>query len=121
MRVLINNAVQVERLKYIQAEQYERTKGLKGHANGYKPKAMKASVGEITFTVPQVREGGFYPSALEKGLQSERTLTITLAEMYVRGVSTCKVKAITEQPCGVEVSATQVSQAKAHPDEILQE
>ncbi len=43
-------------------------------------------MGEITFAVPQVREGGFYPSALEKGLRSERALTITLAEMYVQGV-----------------------------------
>jgi transposase-like protein len=82
---------------------------------------MKTRVGEITFAVPQVREGGFYPSALEKGLRSERALTITLAEMYVKGVSTRKVKAITEQLCGVEVSATQVSRATAQLDEILQE
>jgi putative transposase len=120
MRVLINNAMQVERSKYLQAEQYERTENRKGHANGYKPKTMKTRVGEITFAVPQVREGGFYPSALEKGLRSERALTITLAEMYVQGVSTRKVKAITEQLCGVEVSATQVSRATAQLDEILQ-
>ncbi|MEN6435909.1 MAG: IS256 family transposase, partial [Anaerolineaceae bacterium] len=61
------------------------------------------------------------PTALEKGLRSERALTITLAEMYVQGVSTRKVKAITEQLCGVEVSATQVSRAVAQLDEVLQE
>ncbi|MRS05503.1 IS256 family transposase, partial [bacterium] len=82
---------------------------------------VKTRVGEITFAVPQVREGGFYPTALEKGLRSERALTITLAEMYVQGVSTRKVKAITEQLCGVEVSATQVSRAAAQLDEVLQE
>jgi len=121
MRVLINSAMQVERSKYLQAEQYERTEDRKGHANGYKPKTVKTRVGEITFAVPQVREGGFYPSALEKGLRSERALTITLAEMYVQGVSTRKVKAITEQLCGVEVSAEQVSRATAQLDEVLQE
>jgi transposase-like protein len=121
MRVLINNAMQVERSKYLQAEQYERTEERKGHANGYKPKTVKTRVGEITFAVPQVREGGFYPSALEKGLRSERALTITLAEMYVQGVSTRKVKAITEQLCGVEVSAEQVSRAVAQLDKVLQE
>jgi transposase-like protein len=121
MRVLINNAMQVERSKYLQAEQYERTEDRKGHANGFKPKTVKTRVGEITFAVPQVREGGFYPTALEKGLRSERALTITLAEMYVQGVSTRKVKAITEQLCGVEVSATQVSRAVAQLDEVLQE
>ena len=121
MRVLINNAMQVERSKYLQAGEYERTEERKGHANGYKPKTVKTRIGEITFAVPQVREGGFYPSALEKGLRSERALMITLAEMYVQGVSTRKVKAITEQLCGVEVSAMQVSRAMAQLDQVLQE
>jgi len=83
--------------------------------------SLESKTGCKTFTVPQVRDGGFYPSALEKGLRSERALTITLAEMYVQRVSTRKVKAITEQLCGVEVSANQVSRAAAQLDEILQE
>ena len=121
MRVLINQAMQVERSKYLQADEYERTKDRKGHANGYKPKTVRTRMGEITFAVPQVREGGFYPSALEKGLRSERALMITLAEMYVQGVSTRKVKAITEQLCGIENSAMQVSRAAAQLDEVLQQ
>jgi len=121
IRVLINQAMQVERSKYLQADEYERTEERKGHANGYKPKTVRTRMGEITFAVPQVREGGFYPSALEKGLRSERALIITLAEMYVQGVSTRKVKAITEQLCGVEISAMQVSRATAQLDEVLQE
>lgn len=121
MRVLINQAMQVERSKYLQADEYERTEDRKGHANGYKPKTVRTRLGEITFAVPQVREGGFYPSALEKGLRSERALMITLAEMYVQGVSTRRVKAITEQLCGVEISAMQVSRATAQLDEVLQE
>ena len=121
IRVLINQAMQVERAKYLQADEYERTEERKGHANGYKPKTVRTRMGEITFAVPQVREGGFYPSALEKGLRSERALTITLAEMYVQGVSTRRVKIITEQLCGVEISATQVSRATAQLDEVLQE
>ena len=121
MRVLINQAMQAERSRYMQAGKYKRTEDRKGHANGYKPKTVRTRMGEITFAVPQVREGGFYPSALEKGLRSERALTITLAEMYVQGVSTRKIKAITEQLCGVEISAMQVSRATAQLDEVLQE
>ena len=121
MRILINQAMQAERSKYLQADEYERTEDRKGHANGFKPKTVKTRMGEITFAVPQVREGGFYPSALEKGLRSERALTMTLAEMYVQGVSTRKVKAITEALCGVEISAAQVSRATAQLDAILQE
>jgi len=120
VRMLINAAMQIEREKYLQAGSYERTEERKGHANGYKPKTMKTGVGRITFAVPQVREGGFYPSALEKGLRSERALTMALAEMYVQGVSTRKVKAITEQLCGEEISSMQVSRATVQLDEVLQ-
>jgi len=38
-------------------------------------------VGNITVAIPHVREGGFYPYALEKGLRSERVLLLALAEM----------------------------------------
>ena len=82
IRIMVNQAMTEERAHYLQAEEYERTTDRQGYANGYKPKTVKTRVGEITIAVPQVREGGFYPSALEKGLRSERALTMTLAEMY---------------------------------------
>jgi len=121
IRIIVNQAMAEERAHYLQAGEYERTEERKGYANGYKPETVKTRMGEITFSVPQVREGGFYPSALEKGLRSERALTMTLAEMYVQGVSTRKVKEITEQLCGFEVSAAQVSRATAQLDGVLQE
>ena len=77
-------------------------------------------MGKVNFSVPQVRSSGFYPEALEKGTRSERALTMALAEMYVQGVSTRKVKAITEQLCGTSVSSSQVSRATALLDETLQ-
>lgn len=120
IRVIVNSAMQAEREQYLQAGRYERTEERIGHANGYKPKRVKTRVGEIDFEIPQVREGGFYPAALEKGMRSERALTITLAEMYVQGVSTRKVKTIIERLCGAEVSASQVSRATGELDGILQ-
>jgi Transposase, Mutator family len=42
---------------------------------------------------------------------------LALAEMYVQGVSTRKVKAITEQLCGFEVTSSQVSRATGELDE----
>jgi putative transposase len=121
LRVLLNNLMQAERAEYLHADEYERTAERRGHANGFKPKTVKTRVGKVTFAIPQVREGGFYPTALEKGLRSERALTATLAEMYVMGVSTRKVKEITERLCGFEISAEQVSRATAQLDQTLQE
>ncbi len=121
IRILVNNAMQEERKQFLQAGEYERTSERTGYANGFKPKTVNTRVGKITFSIPQVRDGGFYPSALEKGLRSERALTMVLAEMYVQGVSTRKVKEITEQLCGFDISATQVSRATAQLDQVLQE
>jgi putative transposase len=120
IRVMINTAMQVERQKYLGVDAYERSPERRAHANGFKPKRVKTRVGEIAFDVPQVREGGFYPDALEKGIRSERALTLALAEMYVQGVSTRKVSAIIEQLCGTTVSSSQVSRAAALLDETLE-
>jgi transposase-like protein len=120
IRVILNTAMLAEREQHLNAEPYQRTIEREAHANGYKPKTMRTRVGEITFSIPQVREGGFYPQALEKGLRSERALTLALAEMYVQGVSTRKVKAITEQLCGASVSSAMVSQAAAQMDGELE-
>ena len=67
-----------------------------------------------------MREGGFYPDSLEKGIRSERALLLTLAEMYVQGVSTRKVAAITEKLCGTQINASQVSRAAQLLDEELE-
>ena len=120
IRVMINSAMEAERQQFMRASPYERTPARQAHANGFKPKTVKTRVGEITFDVPQVREGGFYPDALEKGIRSERALILALAEMYVQGVSTRKVSAITEQLCGTSITSSQVSRAAAKLDEVLE-
>jgi putative transposase len=120
IRILINEAMRLEREQHLGAGPYERSAERKGHANGYKPKTVKTRVGEIQFEVPQVRQGNFYPDALEKGLRSERALTLALAEMYVQGVSTRRVAAITEQLCGTAVTSMQVSRASEKLDEVLE-
>jgi transposase-like protein len=120
IRTLINAAMQLERQAYLGAAPYERTMERRDQANGFKPKTVATRMGQITFDVPQVRQGNFYPQSLEKGLRSERALKLALAEMYIQGVSTGKVAAITEKLCGFEVSSTQVSQATAQLDEQLQ-
>ena len=120
IRTIINTAMRLERQEHLGAGPYERTMERRGYANGFKPKTIATRMGKITFAVPQVRDGNFYPQSLEKGLRSERALKLALAEMYVQGVSTRKVAAITEQLCGFSVSSTQVSQATALLDEQLQ-
>jgi putative transposase len=121
LRLLVNEAMRLERHHVLQAQPYERTDARKGYANGYKPKTLTSRLGPITFSIPQVRgQTPFYPSALDKGLRSEQALKLALAEMYVQGVSTRKVSAIVEELCGASVSSTQVSECAKLLDAELQ-
>ena len=118
LRILVNEASRIERNLFLNAQPHERTVERTDYANGFKPKTMMTRVGELTFDVPQVRGGGFYPSALEKGSRTEQALNIALAEMYVQGVSTRKVITVLQALLGpaVSISSTQVSRAAEQLD-----
>lgn len=90
VQILLNQAMLIERSNYLGAGPYERSDSRIGHANGFKPKTVKTRIGALELSAPQVREQGengerFYPSALEKGLRSERALNISLAEIVRPG------------------------------------
>jgi putative transposase len=120
MRILLNEAMKIERENALGAAFYERTEKRKGYANGYKPKTVDTRVGRLTVDVPQVRgDVDFYPSSLEKGCRSERALKLAIAEMYVNGISTRRVTEVLEKMCGLDISSVQVSRAAAALDEQL--
>jgi len=125
LRILMNEAMKIERSEFLQAAPYQRSEERVGYANGFKDKTVETRVGKIGLQVPQVRGlpadlVGFYPQSLEKGLRSERALKLAIAEMYVSGVSTRKVAKITQELCGFEVSSGQVSRATRVLDEELE-
>jgi putative transposase len=120
MRLILNEAMRIERSQVLEADPYQRTEKRRGYANGFKPKTVTTRLGELALQVPQVRgEVEFYPSALERGVRSERALKCAIAEMYVQGVSTRKVTEVMRELCGLEVSSTQVSRATQLLDEEL--
>lgn len=118
--VLLNSAMLAERSEHLGAGLYERSSDRRGYANGYKDKSLKTRLGTLKLSVPQTRDGEFYPQSLTRGLRSERALLLAIAEMYVQGVSTRRVKKIVEELCGTDVSSTQVSRAAAELDGMLE-
>jgi transposase-like protein len=120
IEILLNEAMKLQRSDALRAGPYERTSERRGHANGFKPKTVNSRLGKLELEVPQTRDVEFYPTVLERGERSERALKLAVAEMYVQGVSTRKVAAITAELCGLEVNSTQVSRAAALLDEELQ-
>jgi len=119
--ILINEAMKAERSSVLNAQPWERTEHRTGQANGFKDKFVSSRLGKLHLNIPQVRGGvEFYPSALEKGIRSEKALKLAMAEMYIQGVSTRKVTSVLEKLCGLEISSTQVSKATKLLDEELE-
>lgn len=122
LRLLLNEAMKLERAAVLGARPYERTEERTGYANGFKPKTLITRMGPLELDVPQVRGGvDFYPSALERGVRSERALKLAIAEMYIQGISTRKVTQVLEQLCGLEISSTQVSRCAELLDAELEQ
>jgi len=120
LRILLNEAMKIERGHALGAQLYQRTDTRRGYANGYKPKAVDTRIGKLNVDVPQVRgDVDFYPSALERGCRSERALKLAIAEMYVKGISTRRVTDVLEKMCGLQISSTQVSRVAKLLDEQL--
>lgn len=118
LRILVDEASKIEREHFLQARPHERSDERIDYANGFKPKTVMTRMGELTFAIPQVRGGGFYPSTLAKGSRTDQALNLMMAEMYVQGVSTRKVIEVLQRLVGPEVSisSTQVSRATEQLD-----
>lgn len=106
----VQNLLEGEMERFLGAGSYERTEERRGYRNGYKPRSWKTRVGRLELQVPQDREGRFQTELFERYQRNEQALVLSLMEMVVQGVSTRKVKAITEALCGVEFSRSQVSE-----------
>jgi len=117
---LLNETMKAERSLALGAKPYERSAGRKGYANGFKPKTILTRCGKLELQVPQARGMYFYPRSLTKGCRSELALKVAIAEMYVNGVSTRRVAAITEELCGHKISSSQVSKISKILDKEVQ-
>src|SRR5512138_591782 len=125
MKALVHQAVQefleAEMNEALQAGRGERTPRRLGYRSGYYSRSLTTRVGTLELRVPQDRDGRFRTELFERYQRSEKALVAALAEMYVQGVSTRKVAAITEQLCGHEFSASAISSVVARLDEQLDE
>jgi len=97
----------------------ERSETRPSYRSGYYSRSLITRVGTLELRVPQDRMGRFSTELFERYQRSEQALVATLAEMYVQGVSTRKVKTITEELCGHSFSASAISAINKRLDESL--
>lgn len=89
----MNHTMLIERKQVLKAESHQPTTDGQGYVNGFKPKTLKTRVGRVDPRIPEAGdcsdENGrpFYPRSLERGVRSERAITLAVAEMYIQAVS----------------------------------
>src|ERR1700752_1041775 len=120
LQALLQAALEAEMSETIGAEKGERTETRLSYRSGYYGRSLVTRVGTLELRVPQDRLGRFSTELFERYQRSEKALVGTLAEMYVQGVSTRKVKAVTEVLCGHSFSASSISAINKSLDAGLQ-
>ena len=116
----LQQLLEAEITEHIGAARYQRTESRKGHRNGYKPRKLKTRVGTLELLVPQDREGAFSTHLFSCYQRNEKALVLALMEMYVEGVSTRKVRQITEELCGTSFSKSLISELAGNLDSELE-
>jgi putative transposase len=116
---VIQETLEAEMNDALGARKGERSSERTGYRSGYYPRTLITRVGKLELRVPQDRQGRFSTEVFERYQRSEKALVSALAEMYIQGVSTRKVKAITEELCGHAFSASAVSGVVTGLDEQL--
>ena len=119
VRTALQEVLEVEMTEALGAEKGERTAERQGYRSGYYGRTLITRIGKLELRVPQDRAGRFSTELFERYQRSERALVAALAEMYVQGVSTRKVKAITEELCGHSFSASSISAINQRLDDGL--
>jgi putative transposase len=120
IQAVIQEVLETEMDEALQAGKHERTAERLGYRSGYYRRNLITRVGKLALRVPQDRHGHFSTAVFERYQRSEKALVAALAEMYIQGVSTRKVKAITEELCGHEFGADSISQINKKLDGELQ-
>jgi putative transposase len=117
---VVQQVLETEMTEHIGAAPYERTERRTGQRNGYKPRTLRTRIGTLNLLVPQDREGTFSTRLFSRYQRNEKALVLALMQMYVGGVSTRKVKDITEELCGTSFSKSLVSSLAGSLDAELE-
>ena len=117
---VLQELLELQMTEHIGATPYERNATRTGQRNGHKPRTLRTRVGTLNLLVPQDREGTFSTRLFARYQRNEKALCLALMQMYVEGVSTRKVKEVTEELCGTSFSKSLVSSLAGSLDVELQ-
>jgi putative transposase len=117
----MNFVMEQEALHQANAQRYERIDSRKASRNGYKPRTLQTKYGKLELSKPQFREFPFETKVFEKYSRVETAILNAVAESYLQGVSTRRMKKITTALGIGEISAFSVSRIAKELDEKVKE
>jgi transposase-like protein len=117
---LLNEVMQIEASRQIQAQPYERNGKRKAHRNGTRNRNLKTIHGEVTLQKPQLREFPFKTSVFARYSRVEEALKIAVAESYLQGVSTRRIQKIVRELGLENITASEVSRIVKKLDEDVE-
>lgn len=118
---VVNQVLHAQVTEQLKAAPFERSEERLGYRNGYRAREMKTRVGTLELRVPRVRSVSFSTELFERYQRSEQALLLAMMEMVINGVSTRKVRRITEELCGTSFSKSTVSELCKALDPIVRE
>jgi transposase-like protein len=116
IETILNQILEAQMTEHLKARPHERTEDRQGYRNGSRVRTLTTRVGPLTLVVPQTRDGSFSTEIFRRYQRSEQAFVLALMEMYLQGVSTRKVKEITEALCGSSFSRSTVSRLTTELD-----
>ncbi len=117
IKLALEEAMRDEVGSYLAAGPNERVVERRGYRNGYRMRWLTTAVGRVELEVPRTRERGYVPGVFERYKRVEGVVNGGIKEMFLRGVSTRKVREVLDVLCGCGVSAAYVSMVTKELDE----
>lgn len=110
VRAVLEQVLEEEMTEHLQARRRERTDARRGERNGHYARDLVTPVGRIEqLRVPRDRDGEFLTEVFDRYQRMTGSVEEAVLEMYLQGVSTRKVAAVTERLSGVRIGKDAVS------------
>ena len=105
----LNELLNHEADRLVNAQRYERNTDRKGYRSGHYDRNFTTTSGNVTLHVPKLKGITFETAIIERYRRRETSIEEALIEMYLAGVSVRRVEDITEALWGTRVSSGTIS------------
>ena len=106
----LNELLEKEDETLTQAACYERNEARQGYRSGHYDRNLTTTSGDVTLHMPRLNGIPFETTIIERYRRHESSVEEALIEMYLAGVSVCRVEDITEALWGTKISPGTISE-----------